>query len=99
MKKYVLSLAIVSALLFVTTNIQAQSWADLFKKENIEKVVNAVTGNNAIDMTGTWTYSGSAIEFESDNLPAKKSPAKSRWGGCRFSCREQIERATCQSRY
>ena len=45
MKKYVLSLAIVSALLFVTTNIQAQSWADLFKKENIEKVVNAVTGN------------------------------------------------------
>ena len=53
MKKYVLSLAIVSALLFVTTNIQAQSWADLFKKENIEKVVNAVTGNNAIDMTGT----------------------------------------------
>ena len=70
MKKYVLSLAIVSALLFVTTNIQAQSWADLFKKENIEKVVNAVTGNNAIDMTG-----------------------------CRFSCREQIERATCQSRH
>ena len=48
MKKYVLSLAIVSALLFVTTNIQAQSWADLFKKENIEKVVNAVTGNNAV---------------------------------------------------
>ena len=94
MKKYVLSLAIVSALLFVTTNIQAQSWADLFKKENIEKVVNAVTGNNAIDMTGTWTYSGSAIEFESDNLLQK-----ARWSGCRFSCREQIERATCQSRH
>ena len=75
MKKYVLSLAIVSALLFVTTNIQAQSWADLFKKENIEKVVNAVTGNNAIDMTGTWTYSGSAIEFESDNLLQKAGGA------------------------
>ena len=70
MKKYVLSLAIVSALLFVTTNIQAQSWADLFKKENIEKVVNAVTGNNAIDMT-----SGSAIEFESDNLLQKAGGA------------------------
>ena len=95
MKKYVLSLAIVSALLFVTTNIQAQSWADLFKKENIEKVVNAVTGNNAIDMTGTWTYSGSAIEFESDNLLQKAGGA----AACRFSCREQIERATCQSRY
>ena len=75
MKKYVLSLAIVSVLLFVTTNIQAQSWADLFKKENIEKVVNAVTGNNAIDMTGTWTYSGSAIEFESDNLLQKAGGA------------------------
>lgn len=75
MKKYVLSLTIVSALLLVTTNIQAQSWADLFKKENIEKVVNAVTGNNAIDMTGTWTYSGSAIEFESDNLLQKAGGA------------------------
>ena len=111
MKKYVLSLAIVSALLFVTTNIQAQSWADLFKKENIEKVVNAVTGNNAIDMTGTWTYSGSAIEFESDNLLQKAGgaaaaslnilDARQKAGGwaCRFSCREQIERATCQSRH
>lgn len=36
MKKYVLSLAIVSALLFVTTNIQAQSWADLFKRKHRE---------------------------------------------------------------
>lgn len=93
MKKYVLSLAIVSALLFVTTNIQAQSWADLFKKRNIEKVVNAVTGNNAIDMTGTWTYSGSAIEFESDNLlqkPVVRLP---------LLLPRTNERATCQSRY
>lgn len=46
----------------------AQSWKDLLKKENIEKAVNAVTGKTSVDMTGTWSYSGSAIEFESDNL-------------------------------
>ena len=75
MKKYVLSLAVVSALLLVTTNVQAQSWKDLFNKDNIEKEVNAVTGNQTIDMTGTWTYSGSAIEFESDNLLQKAGGA------------------------
>ena len=75
MKKYVLSLAVVSALLLVTTDVQAQSWKDLFNKDNIEKVVNAVTGNQTIDMTGTWTYSGSAIEFESDNLLQKAGGA------------------------
>ena len=75
MKKYVLSLAVVSALLLVTTNVQAQPWKDLFNKDNIEKVVNAVTGNQTIDMTGTWTYSGSAIEFESDNLLQKAGGA------------------------
>ena len=73
MKKYVLSLAVVSALLLVTTDVQAQSWKDLFNKDN--KVVNAVTGNQTIDMTGTWTYSGSAIEFESDNLLQKAGGA------------------------
>ena len=64
-----------SALLLVTTDVQAQSWKDLFNKDNIEKVVNAVTGNQTIDMTGTWTYSGSAIEFESDNLLQKAGGA------------------------
>ena len=48
MKKYVLSLAVVSALLLVTTDVQAQSWKDLFNKDNIEKVVNAVTCNQTI---------------------------------------------------
>ena len=75
MKKYVLSLTVVSALLLVTTNVQAQPWKDLLNKDNIEKVVNAVTGNQTIDMTGTWTYSGSAIEFESDNLLQKAGGA------------------------
>ncbi|GAE86308.1 hypothetical protein JCM10512_4812 [Bacteroides reticulotermitis JCM 10512] len=55
--------------LFTTTTIQAQSWTDLFNKDNISKVVSAVTGKTeAINMIGTWTYRGSAVEFESDNL-------------------------------
>lgn len=94
MKKYVLSLAVVSALLLVTTNVQAQSWKDLFNKDNIEKVVNAVTGNQTIDMTGTWTYSGSAIEFESDNLLQKAGGA-----AAAGRCRKETGRAVGKSRY
>ena len=75
MKKYVLSLAILSAFIFGTSNVQAQSLKYLFNKDNIEKVVNAVTGNKSIDMTGTWTYTGSAIEFESDNFLKKAGGA------------------------
>ncbi|MBB4044864.1 DUF4923 family protein [Bacteroides reticulotermitis] len=69
MKKSVLSLALMAISLFTTTTIQAQSWTDLFNKDNISKVVSAVTGKTeAINMIGTWTYRGSAVEFESDNL-------------------------------
>lgn len=69
MKKSVLSLALMAISLFTTTTIQAQSWTDLFNKDNISKVVSAVTGKTeAINMIGTWTYRSSAVEFESDNL-------------------------------
>nr|WP_302832001.1 DUF4923 family protein [uncultured Bacteroides sp.] len=64
----------VTALL-LTTNSHAQSLKDLFNKENIEKAVNTVTGKTSIDMTGTWTYSGSAIEFESGNMLNKAGGA------------------------
>lgn len=50
---------------------QAQSLKDLFNKDNIEKVVNAVTNKDNTDMTGTWMFTGSALEFESDNLLQK----------------------------
>lgn len=60
---------------FLATNSQAQSLKDLFNKENIEKAVNAVTGKNTADMTGTWSFTGSAIEFESDNLLQKAGGA------------------------
>ena len=76
MKKNITSLAFMAAFLLIATNSQAQSWSDLFNKENISKVVNAVTGNTAkVDMTGTWTYKGSAVEFESENLLMKAGGA------------------------
>lgn len=72
MKKIFLSLAFMAAFMLTATDSHAQSWADLLNKDNISKVVNAITGNTAsIDMTGTWSYQGSAVEFESDNLLMK----------------------------
>lgn len=70
MKKIVFWYIIAVALL-MATNSQAQSLKDLFNKENIEKVVNTVTGKSTASMEGTWVYSGAAIEFESDNLLQK----------------------------
>ena len=55
----------------MASNSRAQSLKDLLNKENIEKVVNAVTGKSTASMEGTWIYTGSAIEFESDNLLQK----------------------------
>lgn len=76
MKKNLLSLAFTAAFLLSANGSHAQSLKDLFTKDNISKVVNAVTGKHAdVDMTGTWAYSGSAIEFESDNLLQKAGGA------------------------
>lgn len=72
MKKNILSIALVAVFSLVATNSQAQSLKDLLNKDNLSKVVNALTGNEEeIDITGTWTYTGSAVEFESDNLLMK----------------------------
>lgn len=70
MKKFVFGQFVVAVLL-LGTNCQAQSLKDLFNKENVEKVVNTVTGKSTASMEGTWSFSGSAIEFESDNLLTK----------------------------
>lgn len=72
MKRNILTIALVTVFSLVATNSQAQSLKDLLNKDNISKVVNALTGNEAeVDITGTWTYTGSAVEFESDNLLMK----------------------------
>ena len=69
MKKNFISATMIVVLMLKATNSQAQSWADLLNKDNISKVVNAITGNTeTIDMTGTWSYKSSAVEFDSDNL-------------------------------
>ena len=69
MKRKFFFATFVVAFSMVASNSQAQSLKDLFNKDNISKVVNAVTGQTqAIDMTGTWSYEGSAVEFESENL-------------------------------
>lgn len=76
MKRKLLSFAVLITLLLVPTVNRAQSIKDLFNKDNISKVVNAVTGHTeTVDMTGTWRYTGSAIEFESENLLKKAGGA------------------------
>jgi hypothetical protein len=52
------------AILF-TSQAQAQSTL----QNLLGKVVSSVTGSSTtVDLTGTWTYTGSAVEFESTNL-------------------------------
>ena len=72
MKKMILRQVLLVVVCMLHSSSQAQSLKDLFSRENIEKVVNTVTGKStSIDMTGTWTYKGTALEFESDNLLQK----------------------------
>ncbi len=81
MKKSFLSIAFMAVFMLMATNSQAQSWSDLLNKDNISKVVNAITGTTeSIDMTGTWNYKGSAVEFESDNLLMKAGGAAAGYG-------------------
>lgn len=85
MKRLVFWHVFVAALL-LAPNCMAQSLKDLFNKDNIEKAVNAVTGQNNADLQGKWAYSGYAIEFRSDNFLQKAG------GWCRRSGREETER-------
>lgn len=76
MKTKYLKLASIVAFMLITANIHAQSLKDLLNKDNISKVVNAVTGHTEkVDLTGTWSYQGSAVEFESENLLMKAGGA------------------------
>lgn len=74
MKKIVF-FSLLAATLLVAAEGRAQSLSDLFNKENIEKVVNTVTGKNTASLTGTWSFTGSAVQFESDNLLNKAGGA------------------------
>lgn len=72
MKKILTDVAVFAAL-FLTTDAKAQSLKDLFGKA--EEIVSNVTGKNTADMEGTWNFSGSAVEFESENLLNKAGGA------------------------
>ena len=61
MKKIVF-FSLLAATLLVAAEGRAQSLSDLLNKENIEKVVNTVTGKNTASLTGTWSFTGSAVE-------------------------------------
>jgi hypothetical protein len=59
------------AILF-TSQAQAQSLKDILSSGTLSKVVSAVTGtSSSVDLVGTWSYTGSAVEFESSNLLKK----------------------------
>lgn len=71
MKKSIFWQLFIALLLIANSGYAQFPLKDLFNKSNIEKAINTVTGNQNVDMTGTWSYTGSAIEFESDNLLEK----------------------------
>lgn len=76
MKKNFLPVAMLAICMLTATNSQAQTWKDLLNKDNLSKVVNALTGTaGTIDMTGTWSYKSSAVEFETENLLMKAGGA------------------------
>ena len=80
MKKNIVSLAFMAVFLLMATNSQAQSWKDLLNKDNISKVVNAITGTpETIDMTGTWNYK--KLKYINSIL----SPVMRRWYSCNRS--------------
>lgn len=61
------------ALCLAGQTASAQSLTDLLKKvtdnETVKNVVENVTGTTLpVDVKGTWTYSGTAVKFESDDL-------------------------------
>lgn len=61
------------ALLVSAQTASAQSLKDLLKKvtenETAKDVISNVTGVTfTVDVTGTWTYSGTAVKFISDDL-------------------------------
>ena len=61
------------ALCLAGQTASAQSLGDILKKvtgnETVKNVVETVTGTTLpVDVKGTWTYSGTAVKFESDDL-------------------------------
>ena len=73
MKRIISIILMAGAFGLCSQTASAQSITDLLKKatssETVKNVVESVTGTTfKVDVTGTWTYSGTAVKFESDDL-------------------------------
>lgn len=73
MKRIISLLFIAGTLCFAGQTATAQSLQDLLNKvtgnETVKNIVENVTGTTIkVDVTGTWTYSGTAVKFESNDL-------------------------------
>ena len=73
MKKILSIILMAGSLCLAGQTSSAQSLKDLLKKatdnEAVKNVVESVTGKTLpVDVKGTWTYSGTAVKLESDDL-------------------------------
>lgn len=72
MKYKMILCSIGMGLLAGTLPAKSQSLKDLFNKDNIEKIAEAITDHDKeYDLIGTWDYKGFACELKSDNLLKK----------------------------
>ncbi len=63
------AIAWIALLMMTAMPCKAQSLEELLGKAT--EVVEAIKGSGSVNMVGSWTYSGSSIEFESDNVLSK----------------------------
>ena len=73
MKRTISIILMAGALCLAGQTASAQSLVDILKKvtgnETVKNVVETVTGTTLpVDVKGTWTYSGTAVKFESEDL-------------------------------
>ena len=73
MKRIISVILMAGALCLAGQTASAQSLTDLLKKvtdnETVRTVVEGVTGTTLpVDVKGTWTYSGTAVKFESEDI-------------------------------
>ena len=73
MKRIINTILIAGAFCLAGQTASAQSLTDLLKKvtdnDVVKNVVENVTGTTLpVDVKGTWTYSGTAVKLESDDI-------------------------------
>ncbi len=74
MKRFLTTLLLGAAILFASQKTSAQSFTDLLNKvtENdvVTDIIEQATGINLSkgDIKGTWSYTGSAVKFESEDM-------------------------------